>query len=708
MYFSVIKVDPSDDQRVYVLGVSQFQSSNGGVTFTGDFGRRVHADGHDLWIDPDDGRHMVIGCDGGFYVTYDRGQNWDHVNTAAIGQFYHVTISPRKPYWVAGGLQDNGSWSGPAISRNGGAINEDWINIGGGDGFVCRIDPENTDIVYSESQNGSISRRNLATGERASIRPPRVEGVSYRFNWKTPFILSHHNPRIFYSAGNYVFKSLDRGDDLKTISPEIPLTNRGSATALAESPRNPDVLYAGTDDGALWVTQNGGQDWTDITKNLGITDPRWVSTIAASRYSDGRVYVCLDGHRSDDDKPYAFVSEDFGATFQPLHEELPWGSTRCLREDIKNENILYLGTEFALWTSVDRGQNWTQFNQSLPTVAIHEVAQHPDVDEIVVATHGRSLWACDVSGLRQLDKESLTASAELLEPSDVIRWRRNPSRGGTNRRYVSENPSSGARFWYTIPEAAEKVSIRVMDIEGQVISEIEGSGKPGLHVATWSLTQATRPTQRPSGAATADSSRRSGPPARGSAAAGESAPSGGASERAAVAEQRPAGRSGGDPENAAARGRSGRPPEGRTGRPPQGRGGRRRPDQSADAASEQSPQRPAATQATQQAAASASASSTASVARPSQSQPQRRTAPTTRGRQGFSRPRPVANGTYRVVLVVDGKELPGRTVSVERDPALPADAVADEEYEMRLLLDAEALEEKYNAKSEGRSVYKDD
>jgi hypothetical protein len=315
-----------------------------------------------------------------------------------------------------------------------------------------------------------------------------VEGVSYRFNWNTPFILSSHNSKMFYSAGNYVFRSLDRGNNLRAISPEITLTERGSATALSESPRDPNVLYVGTDDGALWVTRDGGHDWKNITKNLGIPDPRWVSTIEASRFDAGRVYVCLDAHRSDDDSPYAFLSEDFGETFVPLHKYIPWGSTRCLREDVVNENLLYLGTEFALWVSLDRGQNWSKFGQNLPTVAIHEVAIHPTNGEIVVATHGRSLWACDVTGLRSLQPDHITKKIAFHEPNDVIRWRSDLRRGRTNRRYIGNNPSSGAQLWYSIPTKAKSVALRIENIDGKVVSELKGNGEPGLHRVSWNLT----------------------------------------------------------------------------------------------------------------------------------------------------------------------------------------------------------------------------
>jgi hypothetical protein len=283
---------------------------------------------------------------------------------------------------------------------------------------------------------------------------------------------------------------------LQIISPELTKTQRGSATALSESPIDANVLYAGTDDGALWVTRDGGKNWTDISDNLGV-DPRWVATIEASRFERGRVYVCLDGHRSDDDRPHIFVSEDFGATFTNLGSELPRGSSRCLREDTSNPNLLFLGTEFAFWVSLDRGKNWTQFNQTLPTVAIHEIAMHPDVPEIVLATHGRSLWACDVSPLRRLTPKKLTSEVALLKPADIIRWRRSPRRGGTNRRYVGTNPSNSARLWYTLPADVEKATLRIDNTAGDKVAELNGGTEAGLQVVQWNLTQASRQRGRP-------------------------------------------------------------------------------------------------------------------------------------------------------------------------------------------------------------------
>ncbi|MCP3918172.1 MAG: PDZ domain-containing protein [bacterium] len=263
MYYSEIRIDPSNVDNVYVLGTSLYRSKDGGVTFTSDGGRGIHVDHHALWVDPTDGRHMILGNDGGIHVTWDRMDSWDHHNHVAIGQFYNVGVDATRDYKVYGGLQDNGSWGGPNRIA-GGSLNSDWFRVGGGDGFVCLVDETDPDLIYYESQNGGMRRSNLRTGEGGGFRPRAPRGTRYRFNWNTPFMLSHHNSRIYYSAGNFVFRSFDKGTGLKRISPEITPTDRGSATAIGESPIDPDVLYAGTDDGGLWTTRDGGKEWIDL------------------------------------------------------------------------------------------------------------------------------------------------------------------------------------------------------------------------------------------------------------------------------------------------------------------------------------------------------------------------------------------------------------------------------------------------------------
>ena len=518
MYFSHIRVDPSDANYVYVCGISLYRSTDGGKTFKNDGGRRVHADQHALWIDPKDGRHMIVGCDGGFYVTYDRMDNWDRLNTLAIGQFYHCAVDTRPDYRVYGGLQDNGSWGGPSRTHTGtGPINEDWIMVGGGDGFVCRVDPNDPDLVYYESQNGGFGRRNLRTGETASIRPPRGQGQAnrFRFNWNSPFILSHHNSRVYYCAGNVVFRSWDRGNDLQVISPDITATPKGSALALGESPRNPNVLYVGTDDGYLWVTRDGGKEWVNITKNVGLPGLRTVATVEPSRFADGRCYVAFDAHRQDDDDPHVYVTDDFGKTWKSLRGNLPWGSTRCLREDIQNPDLLFLGTEFGAWASIDRGQSWTKLNNNLPTVAVHEFAIHPTAGEVVAATHGRSLWVLDVTPLRQMTTSVVQAKAHLFRPNPAIRQRPEPEHGGTNRRYVGQNPTPGAQLYYTLAKKPEAISLKILDYTGKTIRELKADPEPGLHHVTWDLALAPARRGGPPGAGGPAEERGGGRGARG-------------------------------------------------------------------------------------------------------------------------------------------------------------------------------------------------
>lgn len=691
MYYSQIRVDPSDDQRVYVLGTSFWISEDGGETFErGRFDQGVHVDHHAMWIDPADGRHMILGNDGGIYVSHDRTATWDHHNHVAIGQFYHVTADQGLLYNVYGGLQDNGSWGAPNRTRNRtGTVNSDWFNIGGGDGFVCRVDPDDIDVVFSESQGGVIGWRNLRTGERGGSRP---SGGGYRFNWETPFLLSQHNSRVFYSAGNHVFRSLNRGRSTEAISPEITLTDKGSATALAESPHDPNLLWVGTDDGALWVTRDGGLHWTDLRLPApadGINDPAerrqqllvelvagldanedgvvkgdevpksltevfehadidedgelsehevslvtgvpielpsdildgkwniqvagdavppvgsefdlvfntrgggdapevrggdleakdekgrlrdfsfdeesgaisfrfraeeamlsfegalaeaklsgkltieegdfsadfegerepekekkdkkpkkgdgksfaelmpkpmWITGLEASRHERGRIYVAVDGHRSDDDAAYAFVSEDEGVTWRSLTEKLPRGSVRCIREDLHNENLLYLGTEFNAWFSIDRGVSWTKVG-GLPTVAVHEIAQSPSTGDIIAGTHGRSLWTYDATILRQLTEEVLEeAPVSLLEPADVIRWRSQPTPASSGtRRFVGDNPPSSAQISYFIKDRPKDLELSILGAGGEVLYRFEElERKSGLHKVEWNMRKSSQ------------------------------------------------------------------------------------------------------------------------------------------------------------------------------------------------------------------------
>jgi photosystem II stability/assembly factor-like uncharacterized protein len=500
-YFSVVRVDPTDDNVLYVLGVDLNRSTDGGKTFSASgINSGIHSDQHALWINPKDGRHLILGTDGGFYVSFDKAAKWDHMTHAgAIGQFYHVAVDNRTPYHVYGGLQDNGSWGGPSRSeRWPGPLNSDWVTVTWGDGFVCRVDANDPDIVYTESQDGNIVRSDMRTGRSTSIRPQPAPGLQpYRFNWNTPFILSTHNASILYSAGNYVFRSVQRGNTLQAVSPEITRTKRGTGTALSESPRNADVVWAGTDDGAVWLTRDGCKTWTNLTEKFLagpsplLPGPRWVASIEASRYADGRCYIVFDAHRSNEEQPYVFMTEDFGQTWKSLRANLPVGPTRVLREDIANPNLLYLGTEFACYASIDRGNVWTKINgdKGLPTVAVHEFAQPTTANDLVVATHGRSIWVLDVTALRQMTPEVVKGQTSLLSPSPVVQWKRGntPPFYESTRAFYGQNPARGANIDYVIGKKAEKATIKVLDVAGHTVREFPAATDPGYYRLNWDL-----------------------------------------------------------------------------------------------------------------------------------------------------------------------------------------------------------------------------
>ena len=966
MYYSNIQIDPVDRNNIYLCGTSLYKSKDGGETYTGDGGRDgIHVDHHALWIDKRDPRHMILGNDGGVHVTYDRMEHWDHLNHVAIGQFYHVGVDASMDYKVYGGLQDNGSWGGPSRgSSGGGAVNSDWMRVGGGDGFVTLVDPNDPNEIYFESQNGGMGRINLETGSRGFVRPRPPRGTRYRFNWKTPFLLSPHNSKVHYSAGNYVFRSFDRGNGTKAISPDITNSSKGAGSAISESPVQPGLIYVGTTDGAVWKTENGGNTWeplayqpvkdqkkkedskdeeksdekksikkevaskpektseekeesssdddpvtgawagrmisdripkdraafnfelelegtkvtgtvegrrgsqdisegtfdpetgkiswvlegrrgdreysgkiedgkmlgemsvsgrdfqleftaskddgkvvetsgtlnlsslavrqaligvvmiedpitgqwtgvvenenlpggkveftinikmddknqlsgtivspagdseivegsfdaesgkiifdaendeisvfvegevdgnqmtgsmslndgmldidfdaakkeseeeqgetkSDTTKKEKSTDeklakgekkqaadtdssgeskpddteakeekqeptkpasdnpitgqwegnmisqrgeremklalnfksndeitgtfessqgereissgkfdpetnsltlysetdrftlqftgtvkddqyegeidinegsftmefdvarqskeattkkdepkkktaaattakkeykqpagekslskllpgPRWVSSIEASKFKKERCYMTFDGHRSNDDGVYVFTTEDSGKTWKSLTTNLPKtaGSARVLREDTKNENLLFLGCEFSSWYSIDRGQTWTRIKGGLPTVAVHEFAIHDKRQEIVAGTHGRSLWIADISVLRQMTKESLAKDVHLFQPRDAISWTRQPARGNSGtRRFVGTNHSGGTIIAYSLGKTARSVRLTLHDLKDDVLKTFETSNRKGYHQINWDLSR---------------------------------------------------------------------------------------------------------------------------------------------------------------------------------------------------------------------------
>ena len=494
-YFSQVRVDPLDESRLYILGISLSRSTDGGKTFDV-VARDVHADHHAMWIDPTDTEHVLLGCDGGVYVTRDDATTWRHIDTLAISQFYNVAVDNRVPYNVYGGLQDNGTWGGPSATRIRGIPKSKWIKINGGDGFHCAVDPTDPNVIYCESQNGSIMRRNISTGEQ--IRITRGGG-DVRFNWSTPFLLSPHNSSLFFYAGSVVFRSIDGGANSQKISDVITRTDRGSATALAQSPVDERLLLVGTDDGALWLTRDAGREWTSIFDRLpGLDGPRYISDIEPSKHRADTIYITVDGHRSNDESAHVFVSDDAGESWTRIVEGLPDVPVRTIAIDPVNPRLLFVGTEFGCFVSIDAGGHWSPFDSGLPTVPVHELVIHPKEADLVAATHGRGIWIADIAPLQSISERLLSSGPHLFPVQDVRRWTRAIGQEFSGAPpYLGDNPATGAAVYYYLPDSQDSgVRLTVRDALGRRVSTLEGPGERGIHLVRWNMLSQARGTRR--------------------------------------------------------------------------------------------------------------------------------------------------------------------------------------------------------------------
>jgi photosystem II stability/assembly factor-like uncharacterized protein len=499
-YFSQVRVDPDNEDRIYVLGVTLHASTDGGKTFRDkDAAPGVHSDLHAMWIDPKDSAHILVGSDGGPYLTYDRGQNWEHFKNLPIGQFYAVAVDMSRPYWVYGGLQDNGSWGGPSATRSvDGVSAAHWFRVLSMDGFHCQVDPGDSNIVYAEGQYGELRRVNVGTGEAVAIRPRPPKGEpDYRFNWSTPILLSPHNAGTVYYGGNALFRSRDRGDHWELASPDLTLGPRGRSpdyghtiTTVAESPVRAGVLWVGTDDGRLHVSRNDGRDWDDVSANVpGVARERHVSRVIASHFAEGTAYVAIDRHRNDDRRPYLFRTTDYGATWKPLADDLPdGGPVYVVRESSRNADLLLAGTEFGLFVSLDRGRHWQKY-AGLPTVAVHDLAIHPRDRELVIGTHGRGLYVMDLAPLEQATARALAAPAHLFDVRSARLYQYRGTRGlGGAKVYEAPNPPFGAALYYHLATASDvPVRLVIRDARGGTVTELKGAMEAGLHRVVWPL-----------------------------------------------------------------------------------------------------------------------------------------------------------------------------------------------------------------------------
>lgn len=523
-YYTDMRIDPVDENRVYAVSSRLYVSNDGGKNFER-ISESTHVDFHALWIDPQNPDRIWQGQDGGIAVSYDRGKTWEYVNVFPVGQFYQIYADNRKPfYYVGGGLQDNGTWYGPSRTREPfGILKADWRMISFGDGFHVLSHPENPELFLSESQGGHIMRTNMNTREQQNVSPQQESGsgapasqLKYRFNWNTPLIASPHDGETIYVGGNVVFKSPDFGSTWEVISPDLTtndpekLKTAGkpawpenttaeyhcTITSLAESPIQAGVLWAGTDDGNLHVSKDGGGSWVNVIENVsGVPPFSPVSHVEPSLMSAGMAYVSFDRHMLDDFKPYIYKTTDFGETWTDITGNLPHNAyVWVLREDPENTDILYAGTERGVYVSFTTGKKWIKLHmKNLPTVPVHDILVHPRENDLILGTHGRGIWIFDdISFLQELSLEQLGQSAHLAPVRKAYRFAVKPTRYGIGDKvFTGENPPSGALITYYLPEKVEhedKVSVEIVDEGGQVIREIKDlPAKPGFNRAAWDL-----------------------------------------------------------------------------------------------------------------------------------------------------------------------------------------------------------------------------
>ncbi|MBL7128746.1 MAG: glycosyl hydrolase [Ignavibacteria bacterium] len=514
-YFSLIMVDPTDSNRIYRPGLTLSYSNDGGESFTDASyeGGWVHVDHHALWINPNNPQHLILGTDGGAYLSFDRGNNWLFLKNLPVSQFYHVDYDLEQPYNVYGGLQDNGSWKGPSNSP-GGIKNRDWTSIGFGDGFWVHPDLTDNNIVYWQYQGGNLYRKNLKTNVSKEIKPyPGINDPELRFNWDTPMIPSRTNPNVFYTGSQFLYKTTNKGDSWVKLSPDLttndPLKQKqyesGGITidntsaenhctifAICESSLDEELIWAGTDDGNVQVTENGGDDWKNIVKNIPDLPPTtWCSSIEASNFDRKTAYVTFDGHRTGDMNVYVYKTTDLGKTWRSLATTDVHGYAWKIKEDLVNRNLLFLGTEFGLFISIDGGYKWAQFKENCPNVSVMDIVIHPQTHDLIFATHGRGIFIIDdLTALRNLNYKLINSDVALLptRPAYVSSFGSSgyPVNAG---EFVSQNPPNGAVITYYLKKrlVTGKLEIEIYDNENNLISKIPGTKRIGINRVVWDL-----------------------------------------------------------------------------------------------------------------------------------------------------------------------------------------------------------------------------
>ena len=501
MYYARVVADPKNVDRIFVMNVTMRESLDGGKTLLKVEETNHHGDDHMVWIDPEDTKHWIFGSDGGMYETWDNAKNWEFKANLPTVQFYDVAVDNALPFYnVCGGTQDNFSWCGPARTRNlNGIVNSDWYVTTGGDGFHSQVDPEDANTVYSESQYGVLVRYDKPTGQELLLQPQEGKGEPpLRWNWDSPVIISPHSHTRIYFAANKLFRSDDRGDTWKAISGDLtrqidrnklPVMGRvwepdavaknqstsfyGNIVALSESPKKEGLIYVGTDDGLIQVTADGGANWTKYDKFAGIPETTYVSRLAASRHDANTVYASFDNHKNEDFKPYLLRSTDAGKTWTSIAGNLPEnGPVLAFAEDTVNANLLFAGTEFGAFFTVDGGSHWVQLKGGLPTIAVRDMVIQAREGDLVIATFGRGFYVLDdISALRQIKAESLEQSAAMFPVKDSLLYIERHPLGGPKKGfqgdafYTADNPPYGAVFTAYLKEKLKTKKEKRQDAE---------------------------------------------------------------------------------------------------------------------------------------------------------------------------------------------------------------------------------------------------
>ncbi len=496
-YYQQVRVDPNDEDHVYVIGIQVWETKDAGGSWDRAF--NFGGDNHAMWIDPDDSEHMVLGYDHGMGITYDAGKTWYHPDEIPLAQFYAVDVDMAYPYNVYGGLQDNGSVRGPSTMKDGSSIGfEQWQRVGGGDGMYNIVDRSNNRYLYNESQFGPLSRLDMKTGQSKSIR---YRGRGMRWNWNAPIVVSQHNTDVIYHAGNKVLKSTFRGENWKEISEDLSNNDEvkaagtgniqyGTITTLEESPLDADELWAGTDDGNVHVTLNGGKKWEKLNANITGNPEYWVTRIEASAHNPGTAYVSYNGMRRDDFGAFLYKTTDYGKTWTSIANGLPNEPVNVIREDHKNPNLLFVGTELGVYASIDGGKNWSKFMTNMPTNPAYDMVIHPRENELVVATHGRGIFIADISPLQGMTSSAMNSSAELFDITPAVQWTRGLRNVSAYTNFNGQSRSPGSHVYFYSANGGN-ATLKVMQGSREVY-KMEIDAESGLNHTIWPFSRIIR------------------------------------------------------------------------------------------------------------------------------------------------------------------------------------------------------------------------